>query len=79
MWRWPTAMPIWEKRFEMRKLLDADDPFFAATWRRWAVAVVPLVWSAVEFWSGSPFWGVLFGASGVYAAYILLIKGPSGS
>ncbi len=58
----------------MKKLLDADDPFFAKPWRRWAVAVLPLAWAGVEFWNGAAMWGVLFGAAGAYAGYELLVR-----
>ena len=55
------------------KLLDPDHPFFALRWRRWATALFPLAWGAVELYFGNPGWAVLFGAAGVYAGYILLI------
>jgi hypothetical protein len=60
----------------MKKLLDANDPFFAAHWRRWVVTLLPLVWGGVELWLGSPGWAFLFAAVGAYAGYILLFKGP---
>jgi hypothetical protein len=63
----------------MKKLLDADDPFFAVPWRRWATSIFPVAWGLVEFWFAEPFWGVLFIGAGVYAGYELLIKGPSGT
>ena len=49
----------------MRRLLDADDPFFAAPWRRWATTLVPLVWGIFELWMQEPFWGILFIAQGL--------------
>jgi len=63
----------------MRKLLDADDPFFRPVWRRWVTAVLPLLWGGYELWLGNPMWGLLFGAAGAYAAWVLIVKGPSGS
>lgn len=58
----------------MKKLLDANDPFFVAVWRRWVVTVLPLVWAVVEAWNGSPVWAILFGAAGGYAGFELLIR-----
>ena len=62
----------------MKKLLDANDPFFAPVWRRWLVSVGPVLWAGVELWSGSPMWAFLFAAAGVYAGYILLIAPRAG-
>jgi hypothetical protein len=62
----------------MRKLLDADDPFFAKPWRRWATTALPLAWAAFEWWTGSPLWALLFGFLGVWAWYELIFKGPQG-
>ncbi|MGF1562377.1 MAG: hypothetical protein ACFB3T_09390 [Geminicoccaceae bacterium] len=55
------------------KLIDADHPFFVPLWRRVAIVVVTLAWTAFEFATGSTMWGMLFGAVGLYAAYVLLI------
>jgi hypothetical protein len=40
-------------------LKDYEHPFFRPLWRRIAVVAICLVWSAVEFWSGAPFWGTM--------------------
>ena len=37
------------------------------------VVVVALGWALYEFLSGTPFWGILFGALGGYAAWRLLV------
>ena len=58
----------------MKKLLDANDPFFAQIWRRWAITVLPLLWACVELWNGAPMWALMFGAAGAYAGYELLLK-----
>ena len=76
--RWLTAMPIRAERDKMRKFLDADHPFFAAPWRRWATCLAPIAWGVFEMWMQDPFWGILFIAAGGYAGYVLIIKGPSG-
>ena len=62
----------------MKKLLDADDPFFRLAWRRWATTILPLIWAGFEGWSGNLVWAILFAIAGAYAGYELLIKGPAG-
>ena len=62
----------------MKKMLDADDPFFAAPWRRWATFLVTTIWGLGEFWFEQPFWGALFLGAGLYVGYVLILKGPSG-
>ncbi|WP_149142779.1 hypothetical protein [Gemmobacter caeruleus] len=59
------------------RFLDADHPFFRRPVARWGTALAPLVWAVVEFATGNPGWGILFGAAGAYAAWALLIVGPS--
>jgi hypothetical protein len=55
-------------------LIDPDDPFFARAWVRWVSVIIPCFWALVEFWLGNPFWGVLFGALGGYAAWVLILR-----
>ncbi|MCB6178238.1 hypothetical protein LHP98_08860 [Rhodobacter sp. Har01] len=55
-------------------LIDPKDPFFAKTWVRWSVTLVPLGWGLVEFATGSPGWGALFAAAGAYAGWVLLVS-----
>ena len=50
-------------------MFDLDHPFFRPLWVRALVVAVCLGWAAFEFATASPFWGILFGAVGVYAAY----------
>lgn len=58
----------------MKKLLDANDPFFAPMWRRWATVLFPLFWGAVELYNDSPGWAVLFLALAAYAFWELILK-----
>lgn len=60
-----------------RKFLDADHPFFAPVWRRWVTALFPLVWSLGELVAGNTGWALAFGAVGVYAFFVLIVKGPT--
>ncbi|MFC5587145.1 DUF3329 domain-containing protein [Nitratireductor kimnyeongensis] len=53
-------------------MIDARHPFFRPLWRRVAVVAVCLGWGVFEFVSGAPFWGILYTAVGVYAAWSLL-------
>lgn len=55
------------------RFLDADHPFFAVRWRRWATALAPAAWAGVELWRGDPFWALLFGVLAAYAAWVLLL------
>lgn len=51
------------------KFLDVQHPFFRPIWRRVAVVAICLGWAVFEFVSGAPFWGMLFGAIGLYCAH----------
>lgn len=54
----------------MGRLFDLDHPFFIPLWRRVLIVAVCLGWAAFEFaGTGSPFWGTLFGAIGLYAGW----------
>lgn len=48
-------------------LFDMHEPFFRPIWRRITVTSICLLWAAFEFATGSPFWGVIFAALGLYA------------
>ncbi len=61
----------------MKKLLDADDRFFAQVWRRWATCLLPLLWAGVEAYTGAWLWAGLFAIAGAYAWYVLIFIGPS--
>jgi hypothetical protein len=55
------------------QFLDPHHPFFARAWVRWLTVGVALGMAALEFWNRSPFWGLLFGALGGYAAWQLFV------
>lgn len=51
------------------KALGLRHPFFLPFWRRAVTVVLVLSWASFEFVGASPFWGVLFGAIGLAAAW----------
>jgi len=52
---------------------DLQIDFMRPMWRRYVLVAVCLGWSVFEFATGVPFWGILFGALGVYAVWQLFI------
>ena len=57
---------------------DLELPFFIPMWRRIVFVILMLGWAGYEFVGGSPFWGLLFGASGAYGVWALLLKFDAG-
>lgn len=55
------------------KFFDFDHPFFRPLWLRVAIVGACLGWAALEIATGSPGWGVMFGAVGLYAGYRLFV------
>lgn len=60
----------------MAKFLDANHPMFRPVWVRWLTALFPLAWAGFELYWGNVFWAILFGATGAYAFWVLVVKGP---
>jgi hypothetical protein len=58
------------------KLVDPSHPFYAPLWRRVVIVAVALGWAIFEFVSGGPFWGILFGAIGLYCAWAFFVAFP---
>lgn len=52
-------------------MFDLDHPFSRPLWVRLITVAVALCWALVELARGSPFWAMLFGVAGLYAAYRL--------
>lgn len=52
---------------------DNQHPFFRPLWRRVAVVAVCVIWSAVEFVAGTPFWGTLLAGMAIYGAWTFLV------
>ncbi|MFV0384143.1 hypothetical protein [Paracoccus sp. (in: a-proteobacteria)] len=53
----------------MRDFLDLQKPFYRPLWLRLAIVLFCLAWALFELVSGGPFWAVLFGVIGIYAAH----------
>lgn len=53
----------------MKKFLDTDHPWFRPLWRRVLFTVLPVGWSVLEFFTGSPFWGTIFLGLAAFAGY----------
>ena len=53
----------------MKKLLETDHPMFQPLWVRVLIVGLTTAWTFFEFYTGSPFWGVLFGALAAYAGW----------
>ncbi len=51
------------------KYLELRHPFFLPRWRRVAVTAALFVWTGVEFLIGSPLFGVLTAALGLFCLY----------
>lgn len=58
---------------------DLQVDFFVPLWRRVAVVAFCFIWATVEFVTGAPFWGVIFGGMGAYAAWQLFFSGWPGA
>jgi hypothetical protein len=55
-------------------MIDLDHPIYRPLWARLLIVGVCLGWAGFEFWGGAPFWGVIVGGLGIYAAYKLFYE-----
>lgn len=70
-------VPMGPRYASAMQLIDPNHPFFRPAWRRWATGIFPIAWSAVELFAlGNPIWAVIFLLLGIYAFWVLVIKGP---
>jgi len=53
------------------QLIDPQHPAYRPLWARILIVAVCFGWALVEITTGDPFWAVLSGGAGVYAAYML--------
>lgn len=53
--------------------MDLQTPFFRPLWRRVTLTAICFGWSVFEFVTDSPFFGIMFGALGLYCAHQFFI------
>lgn len=58
----------------MRSFFDVEHPFLVPLWRRIVLVLVCVGWSALEWASGSTFWGVIALGFAGYAIVALLLR-----
>jgi len=51
------------------RFLNVQVAFFRPLWRRVATLALIGIWTGVEFFHGSPYWGALAAGIGAYVAY----------
>ena len=56
-------------------MLDLSHPFFDPLWRRIVIAVLLDGWAIYEFATLELFWGILFGALGIYCTWHFFFTG----
>ena len=56
------------------QLIDPSHPLYKPLWVRILIVAVCFGWAAVETFGPQPFWAVLSGALGAYAAWMLLLN-----
>lgn len=57
---------------------DFDSPFFRPPLTKALCVIIPGLGSALEFWQGSPGFGILFGASSLYLFWGCYVRKPGG-
>jgi hypothetical protein len=57
------------------QLFELKTDFLRPLWRRVLLVVFCLGWATFEFSTGAVFWGMIFGALGVYSAWQLFFDG----
>lgn len=57
------------------QFFEIQTEFFVPLWRRILLVVFCFGWTVVEFATGAPFWGLLFAAIGIYAAWQFFFDG----
>lgn len=56
------------------QLIDPSHPMYKPLWVRILIVAVCFGWAAVETLGSQPFWAMLSGALGAYAAWMLLLN-----
>lgn len=56
------------------QLIDPSHPLYKPLWVRILIVAVCFGWAGVELLGSQPFWAMLSGALGAYAAWMLLLN-----
>ncbi|MDL2400419.1 hypothetical protein [Rhizobium mayense] len=56
------------------QLIDPNHPIYKPLWVRVLIVAVCFSWAIVEAFGPQPFWAVLAGGLGAYAAWMLLLN-----
>lgn len=56
--------------------IEPEHPIYRPLWVRISLVAVLIGWAALEFYHQSPFWGVIAGGVGLFAAYELFWRYP---
>ena len=61
------------------RFFDVQTPMFKPLWLRLLIVVLVGGWTVFELLGGNVFWGILFGAAGVYLGYqFFVVFDPDG-
>lgn len=73
-------MPSGDQKPKRHPVLDLRVPFFRPMYRRVLTVGVIAIWTVIELIYGNPWWALLAGGIGAYAAYVLFFDyGNDGS
>ena len=56
------------------QMIDPSHPIYRPLWVRVLLVAICLGWAILEAVTGTPFWALIVGALGVYAAWMLLLN-----
>ena len=53
---------------------EASHPFYRPLWVRICLLAALLIWTAIEWWHGESFWGVLSSAAAAWAVWTFFVQ-----
>ncbi|MCB8838962.1 hypothetical protein [Aurantimonas sp. VKM B-3413] len=53
---------------------EASHPFYRPLWVRICLLAALLIWTAIEWWHGESFWGVLSSAAAAWAVWTFFLQ-----
>ena len=69
----PNTQALPDADTQTMQLFELQIDFFRPVWRRVVLVAICLGWAVFEFMTAAPFWGIIFGALGVYALWQLFL------